>query len=127
MKKGVKNLVAFVLLTVSIGFIQGCKNKNPSIAKIYTRSNSNELLSEVKVVIIGDVDSDPVTFPHVDTLFTNASGFAEFNMDDYFVAAGEENTVGYFDIIIKKDGKQGEGRIRCRAHNTAVETVTLPD
>jgi hypothetical protein len=125
--RGIKNLIAFVLLTVSIGFVQGCKNKNPSIAKIYTRSNSNELLNDVKVVIIGDVNSDPVTLAYVDTLMTNASGFAEFNMDEYFLKAGEENTVGYFDIIIKKDGKQGEGRIRCRAHNTAVETVTLPD
>lgn len=96
--------------------------------KIYVRSKSNELLSDVKVVIIGDVNSNPPTSEWVDTASTNTSGFATFDMQAYFDKAGEkENPTGYFDIVLKKDTKTGEGRVRCRVHLTTVETLYFKD
>ncbi|MCJ8291170.1 MAG: hypothetical protein HRT58_15640 [Crocinitomicaceae bacterium] len=118
-------LLAFVCL--SIGFVQSCKNKEPSAIKIFVRSASNELVVGASVVIIGDVNSNPPTNVYVDTILTNESGFAVFEMKAYYDAAGESNTVGYFDIIAKKGTKVTDGRIRSRAHTTAVETVYLPN
>ena len=118
-------LLAFVCL--SIGFIQSCKNKEPSAIKIFVRSASNELVVGASVVFIGDVDSNPPTNVYVDTILTNGSGFAVFEMKAYYDAAGESNTVGYFDIVAKKGTKVTDGRIRSRAHTTAVETVYLPN
>jgi hypothetical protein len=62
---------------------------------------------------------------YVDTVFTNSSGFALFNMDSFFTKSGESNSTGYFDVIVKKNGAQGAEYIRARAHITTVETVFL--
>lgn len=118
-------LLAFVVL--SIGFIQSCKNKEPSAIKIFVRSASNELVEGAQVTIIGDVNSNPPTLSYVDTVLTNSSGFAVFEMKEYYDAAGESNTVGYFDVIVKSGTKQADGRVRSRAHTTAVETIYLPN
>jgi hypothetical protein len=118
-------LLAFVCL--SIGFLQSCENKEPSAVKIFVRSASNELVVGAQVVIIGDVNSNPPTNAYVDTVFTNESGFAVFEMKAYYDAAGEENTIGYFDVVVKKDTKVADGRIRSRVHTTAVETIFLPN
>ncbi len=115
-----------VLVCLSVGFIQSCKNKEPSAIKIFVRSASNELVVGAKVVIVGDVNSNPPTNMYVDTIFTNEAGFAVFEMKAYYETAGDDNSVGYFDIIAKKGTKQINGRIRSRAHTTAVETVYLP-
>jgi hypothetical protein len=104
--------------------VSGCKNKELSVLKIYIRSKNNELLADTKVVIIGDVNSNPPTKEYVDTASTNASGFATFDMQPYFDLVGEkENPTGYFDIVFKKDSKTGSGRIRSRVHITTVETL----
>jgi hypothetical protein len=93
--------------------------------KIFVRSASNELQNGAKVVIIGDVNSNPATLPYVDTVLTNASGFATFNMDEYFKSSGADNTTGYFDVIVKQGAAEGTEYVRCRAHITTVETVFL--
>ena len=80
------------------------------------------------VVIIGDINSNPPTNSYVDSVLTNSSGFAVFEMQAYYDAAGEDNTIGYFDIVAKKGTKVNDDeRIRSRAHTTAVETVYLPN
>ena len=122
------NKIGLLLSLVLMVFLhQSCKNDNPSVIKIFVRSASNELVVGAKVVIIGDINSNPATNAHVDTLITNNSGYAAFNMDDYFTTAGEDNTVGYFDIVAKTSTKTTQGSVRGRAHTTAVETVYLPN
>lgn len=118
---------AILLFCLPIGVLQSCKNKEPSAIKIFVRSASNELLEGAKVVIIGDVNSNPATNPYVDTLITNGSGFAAFNLLAYYEAAGKDNTIAYFDIVVKSGTKTANGYIRSRAHTTAVETVYLPN
>lgn len=126
MNKALKiGLLAFAVL--SIGFIQSCKNKEPSVIKIFVRSASNELVEGAKVVIIGDVNSNPPTLSYVDTVFTNSSGFAVFDMEEYYDEAGKSNSVGYFDVVVKSGIKEADGRVRSRAHTTAVETIYLPN
>ena len=114
-----------MIATLAIGFLQSCKNKEPSAIKIFVRSESNEIVEGAKVVIIGDIDSNPETLPYVDTLLTNASGFATFNMKAYYDEAGEDSEISYFDIVAKHSTKAANGYIRSRVHTTAVETVYL--
>lgn len=123
-----KKIAIIGLLFLSLGIFSSCKNDNPSVIKVFVRSASNELVEGAKVIIIGDVNSNPETMSYVDTVVTNNSGFAYFNMQAYYDEAGaEENPVGYFDIIAQTATKQANGYIRSRVHTTAVETVFLPN
>lgn len=97
------------------------------MVKIYVRSASNELVTDAKVVIIGDPSSNPPTLNYVDTLLTNGSGFAAFDVQPYFDEAGEDNTVAYFDVVVKTSTKTSYGEVRSRVHTTAVETIFLPN
>lgn len=124
MKKFAKILmVAPVVLTV-LSF-SSCKNDDPSTLKVFVRSANNELQSGAKVVVIGDVNSNPPTNAYVDTLVTNESGFVAFNMQEFFDNSVE--TTGYFDLVVKKDAKTAYGYVRCREHITTVETIFLPN
>ena len=127
MRKTAQIIGLFSLLILSIGFLQSCKNKNPSVVKVFVRSASNELVNGAKVVIIGDPSSNPPTMNYVDTVVTNESGFAYFNVQPYYDAAGEDNDVAYFDIVAKDGTKTKLGYIRSRVHTTAVETLFLPN
>ncbi|MES2798460.1 MAG: hypothetical protein V4638_00460 [Bacteroidota bacterium] len=109
---------------VALGF-SGCKSKDPSVLKIFVRSSSNELQQGAKVIIIGDPGSNPSTMEYVDTLLTNQSGFVAFDMTPFYDISAE--TVGYFDIIVKKENKEQTGYVRSREHITSVETVVLPN
>ena len=128
MKKVIGKIGVLAMVILSLSVLQSCKNKNPSVVKIFVRSASNELVAGAKVVIIGDLASNPPTMEYIDTVITNASGFAYFNVQPYYDMAGEEeNPVAYFDIIAKTDTKQKNGNIRSRVHTTAVETLFLPN
>jgi len=118
-KLSVAGLAAMLLIMSS------CKDKDPSVLKVFVRSANNELMNNAKVIIIADTDSDPPTPSYVDTVMTNSSGFALFEMEEFFDALDKDQTTGYFDILVKRDLQQGEGYVHCRAHITAVETVYL--
>lgn len=125
MNKLTKHIVISGLFLLVVGLFTGCKNDDPSVLKIFVRSASNELLEGAQVVVIGDVNSNPPTLPYVDSSLTNASGFTSINMDEYFNTSGPDNTTGYFDVLVSKNGKEGTAYVRCRAHITTVETVFL--
>ncbi|TNF45750.1 MAG: hypothetical protein EP305_13095 [Bacteroidetes bacterium] len=126
MKKGLSMSVLSVMGLLVFLTLSGCESKDPSVLKIFVRSMNNELITGAQVIVIGDLSSNPPTNPYVDTVLTNESGFAAFNMDEYFKDAGEE-TVGFFNIIVKYDPKTVEGHVKCREHITAVETLYLPN
>lgn len=126
MKTTFRKLGILAVIALSIGFAQSCKNKDPSVVKIYVRSASNQLVQGAKVIIIGDVNSNPVTNSYVDTVITNGSGFASFNVAPYYESAEKDQTVAYFDVIAKTNTKTTEGYVRSRVNTTAVETVYLP-
>ncbi|MFN5910262.1 MAG: hypothetical protein ACK45H_02910 [Bacteroidota bacterium] len=124
MKKFAKTWL-FMTVAVLMVLVSSCKNDDPSTLKIFVRSANNELQSGAKVVVIGDVNSNPPTNAYVDTLVTNESGFVAFNMQEFFDSSDE--TTGYFDLVIKKDDKTAFGYVRCREHITTVETIFLPN
>ena len=123
MNKMIRKIGLFSLLSVLI-VLSSCK-KDPSVLKVFVRSENNELVNNAKVIIIADVNSDPPTPAYVDTVQTNSSGFAYFDMEDFFSQLGKKETTGYFDVLVKKDIKEGRGYIRCRAHITNVLTVVI--
>ncbi len=106
-----------------------CEPKDPAILKVFVRSSTNQLIGGAKVVVIGDQQSNPPTQEFVDTSYTNSSGFTSVDMDQYFdlYRDGDENTTGYFDIIVKYNNKVASAQTRCRIHTTSVETVYLPN
>tara|TARA_R110002072_G_C7977210_1_gene535686 strand:+ start:20962 stop:21342 length:381 start_codon:yes stop_codon:yes gene_type:complete len=115
----------FLLIVMSIGFMQSCKNKEPSAVKVFVKSYANQALPGVKVVIIGDVTSNPETIAYVDTVITNESGFALFDVAPHFDKGDKDYEVAYFDIIAASSLQNGTGYIRSRIHTTAVETVYI--
>lgn len=128
MKNLTLKLAVVGVMIFSLSFLHSCKNDNPSVIKIFVRSASNELVPGAKVVIIGDLSASTETFAYVDTVVTNESGFAYFNVQPYYDEYGEkENPVAYFDIVAKTDTKTTMGYIRSRVHTVAVETVFLPN
>src|SRR6218665_1842832 len=107
--------LGFVALAAMFFALNACKNDDPSVIKIFVRKmGENSLQPNARVVIIADVDSDPETPPYVDTVITNSSGFAYFEMDEFFDAMGKDQTTGYFDILVKKELEEGTGYMRAR-------------
>jgi hypothetical protein len=104
MKHLISTLSVFVIL---FGFTS-CEPNDPAILKVFVRSSTQDF---------------------VDTTFTNSSGFSVVDMDQYFdkYRSGDENTTGYFDIVVKYNNKTAYGKTRCRIHTTSVETIYLPN
>ncbi len=123
--KTVKSKFALLTISLAVVFTQSCKDKDPSFAKVFVRSSSNELLTDARVVIIADVEENESDMEYVDTLNTNSSGFAEFNLSEYYDQVGKSITVAKFDIICRKSGLEGTGTIRTRVNTTAVETIHI--
>jgi hypothetical protein len=122
-----RKIYLFVLWVATVALFTNCDPKEPAVLKVFVRSSTNQLINGAKVIVIGDQQSNPPTLEFVDTSFTNSSGFSVVDMDQYFSTSGDENTTGYFDIIIKYNNKVANGYTRCRVHTTSVETIYLPN
>jgi hypothetical protein len=116
-----------VLTLLALVLFVSCEPKDPAVLKVFVRSSTNQLINGAKVIVIGDQQSNPPTLEFVDTSYTNSSGFSVIDMDQYFATSGEDNTTGYFDVIVKFNNKIANGYTRCRIHTTAVETIYLPN
>jgi hypothetical protein len=122
-----------ISLTLALLLLVGCANDDDAIIKVFVRSSTNQLVYGAKVIVIGDQQSNPPTLEHVDTTYTNSSGFTTFILNDYFKKAeasseeGVSKTTGYFDILVKSNNKEASGYTRCRVHTTSVETIYLPN
>jgi len=125
MNTTIRKFGLFFLLALAIGLTQSCKNKEPSVIKVFVRNQSNQLVSGAKVVIVGDVTSNPTTIAYVDTVISNESGFAYFNVESHYELGDDDYEVAYFDIIVQTPAFAGTGNIRSRIHTTAVETVYI--
>lgn len=122
-----RKIYVMVLTLVALVLFVSCEPKDPAVLKVFVRSSTNQLINGAKVIVIGDQQSNPPTLEFVDTSYTNSSGFSVVDMDQYFATSGEDNTTGYFDIIVKFNNKIANGYTRCRIHTTAVETIYLPN
>jgi len=121
--KTFKFAVTLMALFLAVALVQSCKNKNPTVAKVFVRSESNELLADAKVVIIAEVKTNESDIEYVDTLITNSSGYVQFDLKDYYEEAGKKIDVATFRVICRKETLEGIGKIRTRIYTTAVETI----
>jgi hypothetical protein len=117
----------FIPICIGLLILSSCESKDPSILKVYVRTTSNVLVDNARVVVIGDQQSNPATMDFVDTIYTNSSGFATINMDQYFdkLPNSNKNTTGYFDLIVDNGIDSGSGQAKCKIHTTSVETVII--
>jgi hypothetical protein len=117
----------FIPICIGLLILSSCESKDPSILKVYVRTTSNGLVDNARVVVIGDQQSNPATMDFVDTIYTNSSGFATINMDQYFdkLPNSNKNTTGYFDLIVDNGIDSGSGQAKCKIHTTSVETVII--
>ena len=114
------------MFIVILSFSNSCTKKEPSVIKIYVRSLNNSLVPYSDVVIISDLQSGTNIPPYVDTLKTNSSGYATFEIDSFFDLMGSNQSPCDFDVIAKKDTLEGIGKLVSVSKNTTyVETVYL--
>ncbi|TNE53420.1 MAG: hypothetical protein EP338_12870 [Bacteroidetes bacterium] len=112
---------SFVLF---LGFmLYSCKKEDTSFVKIYVRNQSEQLLPNAKVILIGDTRAVPPSIDYVDTLFSDNAGIATFDLEQYFDLSGKKVNVGYFDVLIKFGSEQTTGRVRAKRNVTVVETI----
>ena len=112
-------LVIFLFFTC---FLSSCKEPDPTVAKVFVRNSFKELLVGVEVLIVANADS----FPPLDVVaLTNSSGYASFNLEEYFSQfSADAPKIADFKIYINKTGVYSfVGNLRSRANITAVETV----
>lgn len=131
MKKLV-NLFSFLMMGALI--FSSCKEEDPSVGKVFVRNANNQLISDATVVIVGDIDSSPATPYYVDTLTTNASGFAAFDLSTLFEQYDKKaDKIAYFDVLVKYEDKEvwsdesQDEQLKTREHITSVITVYLPE
>jgi len=120
--KKIAKISAFLLLSVMFLSLTGCK-KDPSVLKVFVRSAANQLIPGARVIIAGDTYSNPPTRAYADTMMSNSTGYAVFDMDKYFGEKPAKGEVGYFNIIVKLDNKTANSSVRVRANIANVQTV----
>ncbi|MEX1193093.1 MAG: hypothetical protein WEA99_14080 [Brumimicrobium sp.] len=119
-------IFSFVVIICTIGLLISCK-KDPSILKVYVRSNNHVLTPDAKVRIVGDISEN--TPEHFQETRTNESGVATFNLDDLFDSydSGQEK-VAIFTLYAKDSSSLFTSKsIRTKAYVTSTETITLAE
>lgn len=120
-------IFSFLAITFFAMIVMVSCKRDPSVLKVYVRSQSEQLLPGVRVIIAGDVTMGE-TKEYQDTVMTNSTGYAVFDMDKYFGDKPKKGEVGYFDIIVRQDDKTVTMYdARVRANITNVETLKFKD
>lgn len=118
----------FFLSLIIVGLIFACKSKDPSVLKIYVRSNNFILTPDATVRIVGDIsEGTPEYFKEKKT---DGSGVVLFNLDDLFDTYDkkEKNSVAHFTVYAKDTSAfYTTKKVRAKIHLTSVETIILVD
>lgn len=102
----------------------GCRKKKDTIAKVYVRDASDDVVVGAQVVLKGEstvTPSPPVVL--FDTTTTNGSGEAIFNFNDVYQLG--QAGVAVLNIEAQKDGLTGQGIIKVEQETTSEETVFI--
>jgi hypothetical protein len=102
----------------------GCRKKKDTIAKVYVRDASDDVVIGAQVVLKGEstvTPSPPVVL--FDTTTTNGSGEAIFNFNDVYQLG--QAGVAVLNIEAQKDGLTGQGIIKVEQETTSEETVFI--
>lgn len=114
-----------IVLFIFVFFLYGCKKKDLLILKVFVRFNSNELIFDVQVIIIGDIYLDFVIVYYIDILLINFFGFVQFDMVVFFDVQDKKIIIGYFNILVKKNLVQVNGYVKCCVYIIVVKMVII--
>lgn len=116
----------FISLVV-LGLIFACKSKDPSVLKIFVRSNNHILTPDATVRLVGDLSEGTPEF--FEEKQTDESGVALFNLDDLFSSyEKEQNAVAHFTLYAKDSSEFFTTKdVRAKIHLTSVESIILDD
>lgn len=117
-------LLSFLII---LGFIISCKSKDPSILKVYVRSNNFILTPGATVRLIGDISEG--TPEYFEEKKTDETGVALFMLDDLFNSADkDQNGTAYFTLYAKDTLESFTSKkVSAKVHLTSVETIILGD
>lgn len=115
----------FAIVAILLTFFFGsCVEKEPSIAKIYVRNASNQLLTNFEVILIAQSSSPSFN----ESKRTNTSGYATFDLSPVFEQLGaEKNPTADFRIMANTptSGIVTLGTIKARKNIIAVENIVF--
>jgi hypothetical protein len=120
-------LYHLIVSLLFLGLIFACRSKDPSILKIFVRSNNLILTPNATVRLVGDISEGTPEF--FEEKKTDDSGVVQFNLDDLFSSYEEkQNAVAHFTLYAKDSSAFYTTKdVRAKIHLTSVETIILDD
>ncbi|PWH85603.1 hypothetical protein [Brumimicrobium oceani] len=120
-----KNIVLSLIIGVSAVLMSSCTKDEPSVLKIFVRSQANILTPNAQVRIVGDVDKD--TPEYLEEKKTNESGVAIFELDELFDQYGKnDDKIAYFTVYAKDTAEFFTlGTARAKQYLTSTETIII--
>jgi hypothetical protein len=109
--------------------MSSCRKKGDTIANIYVRDESNTAVANATVILYGTPTGNPVGtnspgFVNInDTIYTNTSGLASFNLNDVYQLG--QAGVAILDVKAQKANKIGTGIIKIEAEKTNEATIFI--
>jgi hypothetical protein len=127
MKKVLFILVAIVLAQT----FTSCRKKKDTIAHIYVRDEAGNPVEDATVVLLGTSTGEPFGTPEgtqglvtlKDTVLTNSSGLAVFNLSDVYQSG--QAGVAILDIDAFKLNRSGEGIIKIEPETISEQSVVI--
>ena len=125
MNTSVKRTLLFAFVAVlGVALSSGCRKKADTIAIIYVRDVTNQLVSGAQVVLYGQsTTNQPANVVLYDTTTSNTSGVAKFNFNDVYQLG--QAGVAVLNIEASFAGAAGQGIIKIEQEVTSTETVFI--
>lgn len=120
-------LYHLIVSLLILGLIFACRSKDPSVLKVYVKSNNFILTPDATVRLVGDISEGTPEF--FEEKQTDANGVVNFNLDNLFSSYDEkQNAVAHFTLYAKDSSAfYTTKNVRAKIHLTSVETIILDD
>ena len=126
-----KKVLFIVVALIVAQTFTSCRKKKETIANIYVLDEFSNPVKDATVVLFGTSTGDPFGsndgMPGLntvqDTVLTNGSGLAVFNLSKLYQAG--QAGVAILDIEAFKLSKSGDGLIKIEPETTSEETVII--
>tara|TARA_B100000508_G_scaffold141097_1_gene147103 strand:+ start:215418 stop:215783 length:366 start_codon:yes stop_codon:yes gene_type:complete len=117
--------IRYTLLTLVVSFLFACKSNEPSILKIFVRSNNFILTEGATVRIVGDLSKG--TPEYFEETKTDGGGVAYFYLDEYFDSfSKDQDKVANFTLYARDSSvTYTVGEAKARANLTSTASITL--
>jgi len=122
----------FILLAIVVAqTFSSCRKQKDTIANIYVLDESSNPVKDATVVLFGTSTGEPFGAPDGtqginvvrDTVLTNSSGLAVFNMSKLYQSG--QAGVAILDVKAFKLSKSGDGIIKIEPETTSEETIII--